>query len=85
MCHDLSQVVSGTMDRHAEHYERWIAKHLRKISGVKERALARAKRTITQQLDALDKHLGKGVGAKKERARLLAKLMERAGGSLRKG
>jgi hypothetical protein len=35
-----------------------------------ERAEQRAKRTSAQQLDLLDKHLGDGVGAQKERRRL---------------
>lgn len=34
----------------------------------------RAKRSPTQQLAMLDKRLGKGKGAKKERARLLAQI-----------
>lgn len=36
----------------------------------KERQEARDKRTAQEQLDLLDKRLGKGVGAKRERARL---------------
>jgi len=39
----------------------------------KQRQLKRNKRTVTQQIDKLDKKLGKGVGAKRERKRLLKK------------
>ena len=37
------------------------------------RKQARAKRTNQEQLSVLDKKLGKGIGAKKERARLINK------------
>ena len=42
----------------------------------KERAAARSKLTTKQKLEALDRLLGKGVGAKKERAKLEARLAE---------
>ncbi len=37
---------------------------------------ARSKRTAKQQLNLLDKRLGKGVGAVKERARLAKEIAE---------
>ncbi len=40
------------------------------------RAEARASRSASQQIDVLDKRLGKGLGAKKERAKL-AKALEK--------
>lgn len=39
-----------------------------------ERVKARAKRSPSQQLAMLDQRLGKGKGAKRERARLLAQI-----------
>lgn len=42
-----------------------------------ERAEARANRTAEQQLKLLDDKLGKGVGAAKERKRLLAEIEKR--------
>lgn len=45
-----------------------------KYAGAEERATAAAKRTPQEQLDILDKRLGVGVGAKKERAKLKAKI-----------
>jgi len=36
----------------------------------------RAERTAKQQLEVLDKRLGKGMGARKERARLLKQVSE---------
>ena len=42
----------------------------------KERAAARAALTDQQQLDRLDKILGAGIGAKKERARLAKRIVE---------
>ena len=44
--------------------------HTRRQEGVKKCAEARAERTDQQQLERLDKLLGKNKGAKKERARL---------------
>lgn len=39
-----------------------------------QRAEKRGKRTAKQQLNLIDKRLGKGIGAVKERARLTAQL-----------
>jgi len=41
-----------------------------------ERAMSRASRTASEQMDLLDERLGKGVGARRERARLM-KLIEK--------
>ena len=43
---------------------------LAKANGVEERAAARALRTPVQQIAELNRRLGNGVGAKKERERL---------------
>lgn len=47
-----------------------------KMSEANERNVARAKRTPVVQLRRLDQKLGAGIGAKKERARLLQQLQE---------
>ena len=48
----------------------WGMKQEVKSEDREERLVARAKLSNKQQLKALDARLGKGVGAKKERARL---------------
>ncbi len=47
-------------------------KHMKR-DNVNKLAAERKARTTKQQIDELDKRLGVGVGAKKERARLSAK------------
>lgn len=58
--------------RNAQAY--WQEKQAAKLATLKDNQEARAKRTPQQQLDLLDAKLGEGVGAKKERARLLKKI-----------
>lgn len=41
-----------------------------------ERAMDRASRTASEQISMLDKRLGEGIGARRERARLM-KLIEK--------
>lgn len=52
----------------------WAAKQAAKSERLKGRQEARANRTDQEQLDRLDELLGKDIGAKKERARLKAKI-----------
>jgi hypothetical protein len=52
----------------------WEAKHDGKMMSVEKRKSERTRRSPAQQIKVLDKRLGEGVGAHKERARL-AKLM----------
>ena len=47
----------------------------RKLAILRENQRSRALRTPSQQLDVLDARLGYGVGAKKERKRLLAQMI----------
>lgn len=46
--------------------------------GADRRRLDRAERTIDEQIKVLDKRLGEGVGAKKERARLVSEPTSKA-------
>ncbi len=46
-----------------------------------ERRIARSQRTPEQQLDVLDEHLGRDVGARKERARLDLQIFDQMGTS----
>ncbi len=46
---------------------------LQRQEEAKVRQDVRGKRSVTQQIEALDKKLGKGVGAKKERSKLNGK------------
>ena len=61
----LDQYRASQEDKEAD----WLAT-------MDENRAARNKRTPTQQLARLDKILGKGVGAKKERARLFLKIAQ---------
>lgn len=55
-------------------FETWTERQEIKMETVKLNQEARAKRSPEEQLDVLDKKLGKGIGAKKERAKLLAQI-----------
>lgn len=68
-----------TNKEHYDSVERWQEQHSKaaKRARAKEMAEARALRTPQEQLQRLDKLLGVGVGAKRERARL-SKLIEEA-------
>lgn len=64
-----------------EHYavkEARYAKQDAKLANVEIRQIAASERTPRQQLNRLDKRLGKGLGAESERARLNAKIKEQA-------
>lgn len=52
----------------------WDDRQKAKLAKADDNKLAREARTPQQQLDRLDKLLGEGVGAKKERARLLKEI-----------
>jgi len=54
---------------------RYVLKKIRREQAA-ERAAARASLSTQEKIDALDKLLGEGVGAKKERAKLQARLAE---------
>jgi len=56
--------------------ERWIDKQARKREVREASAEARRGRTPTQQLIVLDRRLGKGKGAIRERARLARQIEE---------
>jgi hypothetical protein len=49
----------------------WTERQEAKRATIKRNLERRTKRTNKEQLDELDRRLGKGVGAKKERARLI--------------
>ena len=57
-------------DAQREAYEKWAAKQKEKLLVTENNRAARKKRSPQQQLEMLDKRLGHGVGAKKERAKL---------------
>lgn len=63
-----------TAEQHIEAQQARIAKEEAYFARFNERVMARAKRTPAQQLAVLDERLGKGKGAKRERARLKAQL-----------
>jgi len=54
--------------------KQWDDREKAKQERIERNLTARAARTPQQQLDRLDKLLGKGVGANKERARLLKEI-----------
>ena len=60
--------------------EAYAAKREEQMWVLVERQIVRASRTLCDQLDLLDQRLGKGVGAKKERARSWMKLLAPAVG-----
>ena len=51
-----------------------MTKKKRRINNANENIKARAKRSAGEQLAILDDRLGKGIGAKKERAKLLSQI-----------
>ena len=53
-------------------YRTWSERQKKKAETITLNQEARASRTPEGQLDVLDRKLGKGLGAKKERAKLLA-------------
>ena len=55
-------------------YRTWSERQKEKAEIIKLNKEARIKRIPEEQLDVLDKRFGKGIGAKKERAKLLAQI-----------
>lgn len=64
----------STSSAHEAHRARWRQRQADKRSGIEARATARARRSPADQLAMLDARLGAGVGAVRERARLLRQL-----------
>ena len=65
---------SPKTEAHRKAQEKWEAKQKQKLANVDLRQIARDARSDEAQLELLDKKLGVGVGAKKERERLLNRI-----------
>jgi hypothetical protein len=67
----FSERKHANNEANTEAREAWLRKRTDRKASAKKRQKAAAKRTPKQRLNLLDKRLGKGCGAKKERAKLL--------------
>lgn len=65
---------SPKSDAHRKAQEKWDEKQKQKGLAFDDRLDARAKRSDADQIALLDKKFGVGIGAKKERARLAARI-----------